>query len=257
MQGIDLIGIEAVCAYIRATGFNHFYIHKYNSNAGAFPLYEHSARNNNDAAEAFKNWAALCNPDANLNYYSITVCEVAEGTEENARKQRNKKYKMSFVLTDHNGHAKPQNSNTSFSNPGSDYLNRKDVAAMIEDKYELAFLRLKVQDLTTENKELKEDLDDAEDEIEKLEKQIGESAPDYLSILNNFMGDKKKTEPAKEGATLSGVSVTDEQKTKINTAVKTLLKYDADLDVHLAKLAKLAKEDTPKFKVLLSYLDGF
>lgn len=243
MTGIDLIGVEAVCSYIRTTGFNHFYIQRYNANSGAFPLYQFNGRNCEAAVEAFQEFANLTGTD-NSNYYTITVTEVEEGEEEKAKTKRTRKYKMSFALSQHTSNSY-KNTNNNNSIPDG-FISRKDVEAMVRDQYELANLRNRVE-------QLEEEVEELEEENEELAKnQKGQ--PDWMNNIMSMVNSGTPKEPQKEGATLSGI--TDQQKVRINNAIKVLLQHDDHLDTHLIKLANLAKNDTPKFKVLLSMLDS-
>ena len=80
------------------------------------------------------------------------------------------------------------------------------------------------------------------------------SKPEHLAqltgLINLFKG----------GATPTALSGTEEQSDRIeniNKAIKTLYKYDKELDKDLLKLAEIAETKNETFKMLISTLRSF
>ncbi len=114
--------------------------------------------------------------------------------------------------------------------------------------------------------------------LEKLVKEQDDDEPDsdLNSIIMGWLTDPVKLnqvagavrtmfgtgEPATPAAiplqTISGIKQAEQSAdpvVRISAALDVLEKYDPDLVVHLEKLAKLAKNDTPMFKAVISKLD--
>lgn len=100
-----------------------------------------------------------------------------------------------------------------------------------------------------------DDDDDLEDDDELIEED-GED-DDLEEDEDDDDLEEEEEEPrrsSKKKKTTSTSSMTEEKRERLKTAIRVLYKYDSRLDEDLLKLAKLAKNNTPMFKTVLSNL---
>lgn len=108
--------------------------------------------------------------------------------------------------------------------------------------------------------EIAGDLDDDDDEEEDLEEEEDDEIieEEEEEDLDDDGEDEELEETPRRSMkgkkSSSDTKLTEEKKERLKTAIRILYKYDADLDKDLLILAKLAKNNTPMFKTMLSNL---
>lgn len=132
------------------------------------------------------------------------------------------------------------------------------------------------QGIAGHNNKLIERIGALERQIKEQDEENDESDTDLNSIIMGWLTDPVKLnqvagavrtmfgtgQPEPPAAiplqTISGIKQAEQSAdpvVRISAALDILEKYDPDLVVHLEKLAKLAKNDTPMFKAVISKLD--
>jgi hypothetical protein len=250
MLDFDLVGADAVADFIRHSKMQYFYIHRYPSQPGTIPVYESMANvNAGQAANDFLQWASIANrKNQNVIPYVITIANsrTDDDTSEDIKRAKRNKVRASFIFNaPKEGISEVINENpVQFINPANGY-SREDIERMIKDATEKATLK-------AENERLQRELDEALEELDELDENDNAVNQNVNKLLGMAMAENSKK---KEPASIAGTP--NEKIIRLNKAVKTLMKHDAELDVHLAKLAEMAENQNSKFQMLLGMLDGF
>jgi hypothetical protein len=253
---IDFLGSESVLKFIEASKLSKYKIERAtNANGSYISVYEFNDSNNNaDAVADFKRAAEFINPNI---VYKITLYDFVdfEANEEGTLKPKKSKGKTGkqqglFTL---NSSAQVQNTaQHTNNNAGFDIATlRAELINEISKKQEENAILQEIKSL----KEKFSKLEEEEEEEEEAEAEgIAGIKPEHLAqltgLINLFKG----------GASPAAINGTEEQNDRtenINKAIRTLYKYDKELDKDLLKLADIAENKNETFKMLISTLRSF
>ena len=241
----DFNGAIQVANFIEMAGMTKFIISRVGQHKNIVPIFEHIEKGTNEKAVArFKEWASLT--DNNLPY-EMCLFNSIEDSEMNGEEVRNKKQgkvnKFTFCLNKQNNYSQH-----------NQQMQKAPDQQNIQELIENALLK---QQIKHENNEVLKKLAEMEQRFADLENDEDDDSAE-LSGLNNpnlmnivAMLGKALGNNAKPTA-INGLQP--EQIKNINTAVKTLSKYDEFLDTDLLKLANLAETNTATFEMLLKTL---
>jgi hypothetical protein len=238
---VDIIGIENVAEFIKNTGLTKFCIDRIGASRGNLPIFELLNNNSNEkAVYEFKKWAKVIN---NANSYKLTLFDkvesyIDETGEEKTLKSKSKlnKAEIYFKLSDIVAPSR-QDTNT-FS---VDEV-RATIKRELETEQKIKELEQKINELESED----------EDEDEGLSGLNGLSLPNILSAISALSNmNSNKTAPV-----INGVEQTEksEKINNINKAIKTLAKFDEQIDTDLLKLSEIAENNPVMFKTLINTL---
>ena len=253
----DITGLDNVCKYIQATKFSKFSISKVSvgtngNNISVFDLID--SNSNENAVETFRTWAEFMNN--NLPYKIICFDEVeivqdANGTEKIKKlKAKVGKSSVTFCLNQntHNTFASNSNSKDNDTNSAFDLVEfRKSIINDITEAREKNEILQEIKNLNAKFAELEEEEEEEENKgIAGIDaNQIGQ----IMGLIQMFKGNQPPP-------ILNGVDDEPDFKTNINKAIKTLYKYDKELDKDLLKLSQLAETKTETFNMLITTLRG-
>ena len=236
---VDIIGVENVAEFIKNTNLTKFCIDRIGSSRGNLPIFELLNNNSNEKAVfEFKKWAKVIN---NANAYKLTLFDkvesyIDETGEEKTLKSKSKlnKAEIYFKLSDI---VAPSYQNTN-------NLSVDEVRATIKREFET---EQKIKELEQKINEL-----ETEDEDEGLSGLNGMSLPNIISAISALanMNNNKST------PVINGVEAPEknEKINNINKAIKTLAKFDEQIDTDLLKLSEIAENNPAMFKTLINTL---
>lgn len=237
---VDIIGVENVAEFIKNTGLTKFCIDRIGASRGNLPIFELLNNNNNEKAVIeFKKWAKVIN---NSNSYKLTLFDkvenyIDETGEEKLLKSKSKlnKAEIYFKLSDIVAPASYQNNHN---------INVDEVRATIKREYET---EQKIKELEQKINEL-----ESEDEEEGLNGLNGMSLPNIISAISALANmNNNKSTPVINGIETPEKS---EKINNINKAIKTLAKFDEQIDTDLLKLSQIAENNPVMFKTLINTL---
>lgn len=248
-QDVDLIGVLSVCSMITQTGLPKFIIYRRGAARGTTPTFEcRNYKSCEHAVRAFKDWANTiinANPDNAVEYDIVCYADEANSPENEANTKKDK-MRFSFIL----GTKEPVEPRYMGDRPiYHQNENKSDIEERIKEAANSAYMKFKLEQLEKENKELKEEVEDLEDELESG----GGGGNDLISGLMKLQGLSKP----KEEAAINAPDSKEERSKRIVLAVNRIARYDAQLHLHLEKLADLAENKNATFKGLLSMLDQY
>lgn len=254
----DIVGTENVCKYIQATKFSKFSISKVQAgtngnNISVFDLIDSTS--NEQAVETFRNWAEFMNN--NLPYKIVCFDEIettqdANGVEKIKKiKSKVGKSSVTFCLNQaqFNTFASSNNKDNDTHTHSFDLVElRKSIIKDIAEQQEKNEILQEIKALHQKFAELEEE----EEEEEKPQGIAGIDANQLTQIMGLVNLFKGQSNPP----VLNGLEETtnEEFKNNINKAIKTLYKYDKNLDKDLLKLSELAETKTETFNMLLTTL---
>jgi hypothetical protein len=226
------------------TGMSKFIISRVGQHKNIVPIFEHIEKGTNEkAVSKFREWASLT--DNNLPYEMILFNSIEDSEltgEEIRNKKQGKINKFTFCLNKQTPYSqqvqKPQEQQNNF-----------------QEQIENALMK---QQLKYENNEVLKKLAEMEQRFADMENEEEEDDASELSGLNNpnlmnivaMLG--KALNGSQKPTIINGLQA--EQIKNINTAIKTLSRYDENLDSDLLKLANLAETNTATFEMLLKTL---
>ena len=239
----DLIGIYPVAQYIEDSGCSKFKIYRGKSSTGVTPIFQSDeSKNNKEAVYNFKKWAtnSLQN-NANGNIYELKVYSKDEG--------ENYKGAIQFSLIAQNlGVLNGDNSN----------LSEERISKAISEGIRLATLEHELKQLKQDYEDLNKEIDEEEKEekpnqlieaLGKLAGLVGVVIPknDSNIALSGVENDEQQTQTKK---------LTKEQCVNINSAVQILFLADNNIDKSLLKLADISQKNKSQFTFLLNALNN-
>jgi hypothetical protein len=253
----DITGLENVCKYIQATKFSKFSISKVSvgtngNNISVFDLID--SNSNEHAVETFRTWAEFMNN--NLPYKIICFDEVeiiqdANGTEKIKKlKAKVGKSSVTFCLNQNNHNTfASSNSKDNDNNGAFDLVEfRKSIINDITEAREKNEILQEIKNLHSKFAELEEEeSDDDEPEQKGLAGIDANQIAQIMGLIQMFKGNQPPP-------ILNGVDDDPDFKTNINKAIKTLYKYNKELDKDLLKLSQLAETKTETFNMLITTL---
>jgi hypothetical protein len=259
MHNIDIIGIENVQKYIKASKLSKFTISRANTNGSFLSVFECLNSNNNETAvNEFTKWAEIIN---NSMAYKIVLFDFAEITTDDfgndkVKKAKGKNGKMESIFVINQSHSFVNNPQaTKENNIGFDLqAMRNDIINEISKKQEENAILTEIRNLSTRLNNLESADDDDDDQEQKPNiggigmEQIGQ----IMGLLNMF---KPTTTPP----VINGTEIqSDEQKSifkdNLNKAIKVLYKHNKQLDTDLLKLGDIAENKPDMFNMLISTL---
>lgn len=243
-MNVDYIGSQSVAQLIEMTGLTKFIISRVGQHKNVVPVYEHIVSGSNDkAVNSFVRWSQLTN---NSLPYEMALFNSVEDSELSGEEVRNKKQgkilRFTFCL----------NEEKSFQEKQGQQQN-VDVAMIVENAL------MKMQNAHNESALMKK-LTELEQKIADYESEEEEEGDDLnqlsgsnnmtaiLGLLANALG----SGPAKPTTTINGLNP--DQIGNIQRAIKTLSKYDDQIDTDLLKLSSIAETNPTTFKMLLNTL---
>jgi hypothetical protein len=258
MHNIDIIGIDNVQKYIKASKLTKFTISRANNNGSYLSVFEClNSSNNETAVNEFTKWAEIIN---NSMPYKIVLFDFAEITTDDlgndkVKKAKGKSGKMESIFIINQSHGFVNNQQpTKENNMGFDLqAMRNDIINEISKKQEENIILTEIRNLSQRLNTLEQEPEEEEEE-EKPNiagvnmEQIGQ----IMGLLNMF---KPTTTPP----VINGTEVQSEErksvfKDNLNKAIKVLYKYDTQLDLDLLKLSEIAENKPETFNMLISTL---
>jgi hypothetical protein len=257
MQNIDIVGIENVQKYIKASKLSKFTISRANTNGSYLSVFECLNSNNNETAvNEFTRWAEIIN---NSMPYKIVLFDFAEVTTDDygndkIKKAKGKSGKMESIFIINQTHSYVNNQQpTKELNMGFDLqAMRNDIINEISKKQE-------ENAILTEIRNLSQRLNNLESEEEEEEEEKPNIAGVNMEQIGQIMGLLNMFKPTNTPPVINGTETqSDEQKTvfkdNLNKAIKVLYKHDKQLDVDLLKLSEIAENKPDTFNMLISTL---
>lgn len=247
---IDIYGADNLVKFIEATNLSKFSIERPGQSGSYIPLFEMvNGNTNKDAVSEFKRLVDILNPSVP---YKITLFDFAEVLEDEngspkIRKSKNKAGKMQaiFLLSEQRAAAAQQQINGTIA-PAFDLAALKsEIAAEIAKKQEENEILKEIKEMRAKLAELDEE------ETEEDESEIGGNKTDMSQLMGFIAMLQGMNKPAHINGDVNEKSVFTEN---INKAVRTLYKYDKELDKDLLKLASIAENNTDMFNMLISSL---
>jgi hypothetical protein len=240
----DITGADKVAKKMELAGMSKFIISRVGQHKNNPPIFEHIDKGTNERAVAkFLEWASITDNGLPYEMYLFNSIEDSELMGEEIRNKKNGKInKFTFCLNKQNQFLQQQR-------PHQEQTN--NITELIENA-------LMKQQIKHENNEVLKKLAEMEQRFSDLENEEESDDASELSGLNNpnlmnivamlgkALGNNNKP------TVINGLQP--EQIKNINTAVKTLARYDEFLDTDLLKLANLAETNTATFEMLLKTL---
>jgi hypothetical protein len=256
MQNVDIIGIDNVIKYIKASKLSKFTISRANTNGSYLSVFECLNSNNNEnAVNEFTRWAEIIN---NSMPYKIVLFDFAEVTTDDygndkVKKTKGKSGKMESIFLINQSHSFVNNQQgTKDNNIGFDLQSmRNDIINEISKKQEENIILTEIRNLSQRLNNLEN-----EEEEEEEKPNIGgvnmEQIGQIMGLLNMF-------KPTNTPPVINGTETQSEQhkqvfKDNLNKAIKVLYKYDTQLDLDLLKLSEIAENKPDTFNMLISTL---
>lgn len=260
MHNIDIIGIENVQKYIKASKLSKFTISRANTNGSFLSVFECLNSNNNETAvNEFTKWAEIIN---NSMPYKIVLFDFAEIVTDDfgndkIKKAKGKNGKMESIFVINQSHSFVNSQQpTKETNIGFDLqAMRNDIINEISKKQEENAILTEIRNLSQRLNNL-ESQDEDEDEETEQKPNIGgigmEQIGQIMGLLNMFK--TTDTPPVINGTETQSEERKQVFKDNINKAIKVLYKYDTQLDLDLLKLSEIAENKTDTFNMLISTL---
>tara|TARA_R110000868_G_scaffold306879_1_gene568335 strand:+ start:6919 stop:7683 length:765 start_codon:yes stop_codon:yes gene_type:complete len=249
---IDIQGLDNILKYIEASKLSKFTIARLGNNNGITPLFEClDSDSNANAINEFKKIAEVLN---NNCAYKIRLFDFAEliqndSGEIKVKKSKNASNKMevNFCINSLANFQPTHQQNTNNVSGAFDIGSLrseiiKDIAKQQEDNA-----------ILNEIRELKSKFAEMEEEEEEEEENKGFSGIDQNQI-SQLMGLINLLKTNQNKATINGDDNSQLKRDNINKALKTLYKYDTELDKDLLKLSEIAETKTDTFNMLISTL---
>lgn len=240
----DITGADKVAKQMELAGMSKFIICRVGQHKNNPPIFEHIDKGTNErAVSKFLEWASITDNNLPYEMHLFNSIEDSELIGEEVRNKKNGKInKFTFCLNKQNQFLQQQR-------PHQEQTN--NITELIENA-------LMKQQIKHENNEVLKKLAEMEQRFADLENEEEEDDASELSGLNNpnlmnivaMLGKALGNNP--KPTVINGLQP--EQIKNINTAVKTLARYDEFLDTDLLKLANLAETNTATFEMLLKTL---
>lgn len=251
-MNVDFIGVENVSKAIELSKLTKFTIYRASEKGHYTPIFECVDSDSNETAvEQFNELAKLLNP---YIQYKITLFDFAEINEDSngkpilkKAKHNTKKHYFTFTLNTAPSLQPSQQPTT--QTLGLDVASlRADILKELSKSQEENLILKEIAELKKKFAELDEEEEEEEEEngLAGIDKnQLGQ----IIGLINMF-------KPQNQPPTING---TDEKtpdvfKSNINKAIKTLYKYNKQLDTDLLKLSEIAESKPDTFNMLLSTL---
>jgi len=243
---VDYMGANSVTKLMEATGLTKFIISRIGQHKNNASIYEFLEKSSSDRTiSKFREWADFTDNSLPYNmelFNSIEDC--IESGEETRNKKTGKVLKFTFCLNKKEQY---------LPGPQQQQFNgNQNVAELIENALMKQRLQTENNEVLKKLQEMEQRFADLENEEEEDESSLsGMNNPNVLSLLSlvaKALGNSPKAQPT----AVNGLQPI--QVENINRAIKTLSKYDTDLDSDLLKLANLAETNTPTFQMLLKTL---
>lgn len=259
MQNVDIVGIENVQKYIKASKLSKFTISRANTNGSYLSVFEClNSSNNENAVNEFTRWAEIIN---NSMPYKIVLFDFAEVTTDDygndkVKKTKGKSGKMESVFVINQSHSFVNNQQVNKeSNIGFDLqAMRNDIINEISKKQEENAILTEIRNLSTRLNNL--ETQEEEEEEEEQKPNIGgigmEQIGQIMGLLNMFK--PTTTPPVINGTETQSDEAKQVFNSNLNKAIKTLYKYDKQLDLDLLKLSEIAENKPDMFNMLISTL---
>jgi hypothetical protein len=257
MQNIDIVGIDNVIKYIKASKLSKFTISRANTNGSYLSVFECLNSNNNETAvNEFTRWAEIIN---NSMPYKIVLFDFAEVTTDDfgndkVKKTKGKSGKMESIFLINQSHSFVNNQQpTKENNIGFDLqAMRNDIINEISKKQE-------ENAILTEIRNLSQRLNNLESEEEEEEEEKPNIAGVNMEQIGQIMGLLNMFKPTNTPPVINGTETISEDKKAVfkdnlNKAIKVLYKYDTQLDLDLLKLSEIAENKPETFNMLISTL---
>lgn len=241
---VDYTGANSVAKLMEATGLTKFIVSRVGQHKNTASVYEFLDKSSNDRTiQKFREWAEFT--DNNLPYEMLLFNSVEDSEligEEVRNKKIGKVLKFTFCLNKKEAYTPQQAQNNSNQN----------ISELIENA-------LMKQRLATENNVVLLKLQEMEAKLAAYEEEEEEDEESSLSGLNNpnlvnIMALLSKALGGNNAKPTVVNGLQPQQIQNINTAIKTLSKYDSEIDSDLLKLANLAENNTDTFNMLLKTL---
>ena len=252
-MNVDFIGIENVSKAIELSKLTKFTIYIASEKGHYTPIFECIDSDSNETAvEQFNELAKLLNP---YIQYKITLFDFAETSldangQPVVKKGNNKTQKRHyFTFTLNTAPSLQPSQQPTTQTLGLDVASlRADILKELSKSQEENLILKEIAELKQKFAELDEEEEEEEEEngLAGIDKnQLGQ----IIGLINMF-------KPQNQPPTING---TDEKtpdifKSNINKAIKTLYKYDKQLDTDLLKLSEIAESKPDTFNMLLSTL---
>lgn len=251
-MNVDFIGIENVSKAIELSKLTKFTIYRASEKGHYTPIFECIDSDSNETAvEQFNELAKLLNP---YIQYKITLFDFAETSldangQPVVKKGNNKTQKRHyFTFTLNTAPSLQPSQQPTNPNLGLDVASlRADILKELSKSQEENAILKEIAELKKKFAELDEEEEEEEESgLAGIDKnQLGQ----IIGLINMF-------KPQNQPTTING---TDEKtpdifKSNINKAIKTLYKYDKQLDTDLLKLSEIAESKPDTFNMLLSTL---
>lgn len=257
MQNIDIVGIDNVQKYIKASKLSKFTISRANTNGSYLSVFEClNSSNNETAVNEFTRWAEIIN---NSMPYKIVLFDFAEVTTDDygndkVKKTKGKSGKMESIFVINQSHSFVNNQQpTKENNIGFDLqAMRNDIINEISKKQE-------ENAILTEIRNLSQRLNNLETEEEEEEEEKPNIAGVNMEQIGQIMGLLNMFKPTSTPPTINGTETQSDErkqvfKDNLNKAIKVLYKYDTQLDLDLLKLSEIAENKPDTFNMLISTL---
>jgi len=257
MHNIDIIGIENVQKYIKASKLSKFTISRANTNGSFLSVFEClNSTTNETAVNEFSRWAEIIN---NSMPYKIVLFDFAEITTDDfgndkIKKAKGKSGKMEsiFVINQSHGYVNNQQP-TKELNMGFDLqAMRNDIINEISKKQEENAILTEIRNLSQRLNNLETEEEEEEEEKPNIAGVNMEQIGQIMGLLNMFK--PTNTPPVINGTETISQDSKQVFKDNLNKAIKVLYKYDTQLDLDLLKLSEIAENKPETFNMLISTL---
>jgi len=255
MHNVDIIGLDNVIKYIKASKLSKFTIQRAGNNGSYMSVFECINSNSNEhAINEFSAWAEVVN---NSMPYKIVLFDFAEVItddtgESRVKKSKSKSGKMESIFIINPVHSGAHS--TTHKHEGMGF----DAATMRQDIINELAKQQEQNAVLNEIKKLSERLEKIEEEEEEEEEETKSNTiggidmsqmAQIMGLINMFKGNN--TPPV-----INGIDDTEDKKNNIVKAINILHKNDPLLDIHLLKLADLSINKPETFKMMLGMLDN-
>jgi hypothetical protein len=253
-MNVDFIGVENVSKAIELSKLTKFTIYRASEKGHYTPIFECiDSDSNENAVEQFNELAKLLNP---YIQYKITLFDFAETSldangQPVVKKGNNKTQKRHyFTFTLNTAPSLQPSQQPTNPNIGLDVASlRADILKELSKSQEENAILKEIAELKKKFAELDEEDEEDEEDNNSLAGIDKNQIAQILGLINMF-------KPNQQPPTINGTDdkTPDVFKSNINKAIKTLYKYDKQLDTDLLKLSEIAESKPDTFNMLLSTL---